>query len=510
VRIKSSGFTVALSLVMGFLVMAGGGPLRAEDAGPTVIAKRARRRHHRVTTSTTTYTAAPAVPVGRSIDELQGEVSNLRTESVQTSTEVKQIQQAINVAPPPANTAPKTIGEHVATVEQGLTDLRKDIATNLGVHIHGLMDATYDYNFNRPNTAGTALSSSGSVNELREFDVDAQSFTFQQFNLHIDKSADGGVGFVTDLNFGKTAEVLWASTHYSNSTTPQSTQEFDPTQAYLTYTIPLGKGINLQAGKFVTLLGAEVIPVYNNTNFNESRGLLFTWGEPLTHTGVRGQYTFNDKFSLTMGVNNGWDDPSDFNGNPTVEGEFSFTPTENLSMVLNGTYGSQQANHSNSKLGAIDPIVTWKTPIKGLQFVGEYLYASETAPIAVTPFVTSQGNSLNGVTELFKSADWQGFAGYGVYDLNDNIEFATRFEWFRDSQGVRTGLRQTLFEVTETLNYKVPLVNGLLARLEYRHDASNWNPFYSSDNLLPGTPFLVPSHTYDGQDTLLAAAVYTF
>ena len=144
-----------------------------------------------------------------------------------------------------------------------------------------------------------------------------------------------------------------------------------------------------------------------------------------------------------------------------------------MSILVSGTYGAEQANHGNSKLGAIDPIVTWKTPLKGLQLIGEYLYASESAPIAVSAFPNSYGNQLTGVSELFKSADWQGFAGYAVYDLNENIEFATRFEWFRDGQGVRSGLRQTLFEVTETLNYKVPLVNGLLARLEYRHDASN-------------------------------------
>jgi hypothetical protein len=190
------------------------------------------------------------------------------------------------VAPPPANAAPKTIGEHVAVVEQQLGDVRKNLSDNLGVHIHGLVDANYDYNFNQPNTT-PILSSSGSVNQLREFDVDANSFTFQQFNLHTDRPAEGGVGFVTDLNFGKTAEILWASTHYSNSTTPTSTQQFDPTQAYLTYTVPVAKGINLQLGKFVTLLGEEVIPVYNNLNFNESRGLLFTFGEPLTHTGIR-------------------------------------------------------------------------------------------------------------------------------------------------------------------------------------------------------------------------------
>ncbi|HEV3111907.1 MAG TPA: outer membrane beta-barrel protein [Candidatus Binataceae bacterium] len=502
------GLATAVPLLLGW---ASGGAW----ADSTLIAKRTRR-HHRVTTTTTTTVA----PVGRSIDDLSGEVTNLRQESVQTATEVKQIQQAIVVAPPAtAGAAPKSIGEHVGVLEQQVGDVRKNLSDNLGVHIHGLVDGTYDYNLNQPNTT-PILSSSGRVNQLREFDVDANSFNFQQFNLHIDRTADGGVGFVTDLNFGKTAEVLWASTHYSNSTIPSqaSTQEFDPTQAYLTYTIPLGKGINMQVGKFVTLLGAEVIPVYNNLNFNESRGLLFTWGEPLTHTGVRANYVFNDKIALTMGVNNGWDDPSDSNDGKTVEGELSITPTANLSILINGTYGPEQAIHGNSKRGAIDPVVTWHTPLKGLQLIGEYLYATESAPIAVSAFPTSQGNMLNGVSEFNRGTDWQGAAGYAVYDFNDNIEFASRFEWFRDSEGTRTGLRQTLFEFTETLNYKVPLVNGLLARLEYRHDASSANPFYSNDPLIPATlgvpctsaATCAPSHTYSGQDTLLAAAIYSF
>ena len=500
---------MTLGLTVVILVMAGGSLLRADDTGSTVEARRVRRRHHRVTTMTTTTTTTTA-PVGRSIEDLSGEVTNLRTESVQTATEVKQIQQAIAVAPPPTNTAPKSIGEHVSVVEQELGDVRKTLSDHLGVHIHGLVDGTYDYNINEPNTT-PILSSSGRVNQLRAFDVDANSFNLQQFNLHIDRTADGGVGFVTDLNFGKTAEVLFASTHYSNSLTPQSTQEFDPTQAYLTYTIPLGKGINMQVGKFVTLLGAEVIPVYNNLNFNESRGFLFTFGEPLTHTGVRAQYSFNDKIGLTMGLNNGWDDPSDSNDGKTVEGELSITPTSNLSILINGTYGPEQANHGNSKRGAIDPVITWHTPLKGLQLIGEYLYATESAPIAVTPFPNSYGNALTGFSSINQGTDWQGTAGYAVYDFNDNIEFASRFEWFRDSQGTRTGLRQTLFEFTETLNYKVPLVTGLLARLEYRHDASNQHPFYSNDPLIaqPTGGFL-PSHTYTGQDTLLAAAIYSF
>jgi hypothetical protein len=512
VRKKITQFAMMVALSAVFVVMAGASALWAQDSGSTVIARRTHHRHRMVTTVTTTTVASP--PVGRSIDELSGEVSNLRAESNQNSMAIKQIQQAIVVAPPATpTTAPKTIGQHVSVLEQQVTDVRKTLSDSLGVHIHGLVDGTYDYNLNRPNTT-PILSSSGSVNQLREFDVDANSFNLQQFNLHIDRTADGGVGFVTDLNFGKTAEVLWASTHYSNSTIPSqsSTQEFDPTQAYLTYTVPLGKGINLQVGKFVTLMGEEVIPVYNNVNFNESRSLLFTLGEPLTHTGIRAQYSFNDKIGLTMGVNNGWDDPSDNNTGKTVEGQLSVTPTEWLSLLLNGTYGAEQPNHSNSKRGAIDPIVTVKTPIKGLQLIGEYLYASESAPEAVTPLPTSYGNMLNGLTEFNRGTYWEGTAAYAVYDLNDNIEFASRFEWFRDGEGTRSGLRQTLFEFTQTLSYKIPQVTGLLARLEYRHDASNQHPFYSSDNLImnPVTGTFLPSHTYTGQDTILAAAIYQF
>ncbi len=102
-----------------------------------------------------------------------------------------------------------------------------------------------------------------------------------------------------------------------------------------------------------------------------------------------------------MGVNNGWDDPSSRNEGKSVEGELSVTPTDSISFLLNGIYGPEQQDHSNSKLGAIDPILTWKTPLKGLQLIGEYLYASETGPIAVTPLPTSYGNMLTGTSGVY-------------------------------------------------------------------------------------------------------------
>ena len=106
--------------------------------------------------------------------------------------------------------------------------------------------------------------------------------------------------------------------------------------------------------------------------------------------------------------------------------------------------------------------------------------------------------------------DWQAADGYIIYDLNDKTELVARGEYFRDSDGVRTGIRQTLGEVTFTLNYKI--ANGLLGRLEYRHDESNASPFYTNRgtpvSLL--TPGIGPVYTISGQDTLEGAVIYAF
>jgi len=106
---------LGLATAVALLLVSGA---RAEVSGSAVVAKRPRR-HHRATRTYESTTTTTAAPVGRSIDELQGPVSNLRAQTVETTTQVKQLQQAITVAPPAtANAAPKTIGEHVSVVEQ--------------------------------------------------------------------------------------------------------------------------------------------------------------------------------------------------------------------------------------------------------------------------------------------------------------------------------------------------------------------------------------------------------
>ena len=468
-----------------------------------------------------------------SVSDLKSEVQELQKEIRELKGEVTTIKaQAAIVPPPPADAKPMTLGEHVGSLGKDIEDIRTNLSTNLGIQVHGLAYGTYEYNLNQPNTSGGSkggpnpTANGGRLNQLHTFDVDANGWNLQQANVHIARTSDGGVGFVTDLNFGSVANVLRASTRESNiNPAPVSNDVIDLTQAFLTYTVPIGSGINLQLGRFVTLLGEEIIPTYTNQDFNISNSFIFGFGIPFTHTGLRGTYALNDKVSMVLGVNNGWDDVTDNNTGQTVEGELILAPTSNIALVLNGIYGPEQVNHGNSQRWALDPVATWHTPIKGLQLVGEYLYADEGGPVSVFPAFSSHGNGLAtlapdgsicagapcGSVTIPHSVTWTAAAGYIVYDWSDNLQFATRGEWFRDSDGARTGLRQTLGEITETINYKIPGVTGLLARLEYRHDESSAAPFFGSNIAPVSSPkFPNPNHTYNGQDTIMAAAIYAF
>jgi hypothetical protein len=491
---KGTRFAVVMLLAAGMALAPG---LRGAWAQTATTAKPThhKKKSKTVTTTTTTTTTAES-DQQKKIDALSAQLEAMQKQQADLVAQIKDMKAQMAVAAPvaPSNApspaaapSPVTIGEHVGVLENDLTQTKKDLATNLGVSIHGLVDAGYEHNFNQPN---------GNTNLYRAWDQDG--FQLTQGNLHIEK--DGTVGFVTDINVGQVAESINGSTNYSNSPNDKGNGRFiDPTQYYLTYTAPIGSGISLQAGRFVTLLGEEIIPTYQSQNFNETRSLLFTLGEPLTHTGIRASYTFNDYVSATGGLNNGWDSGTGLNnGGPSYEGEIIVgTKDKNLLLTVNGIYGPNQLDHSNSYRGAIDPILTYKPSfIPNTTLATEYLYASDTRG----------GAGPTNSAELGHSATWQGFAQYIVYDWNA-WEFATRGELFDDEDGERSGTHQTLWEITQTFTYKVPDVTGLLVRAEYRHDQSNEHVFTNNDFVDPATG---QQHLWRGQDTLLGAVLYAF
>jgi Putative beta-barrel porin-2, OmpL-like. bbp2 len=398
------------------------------------------------------------------------------------------------------------------SIGSAISSMRSALSERAGISIHGLIDFGTNYNFNRPATGN---------NLYRVFDYfGASDFEPNQAELYINRSVPNQPGFVIDLNFLNTAQVMHGLTsYYGDRLGPQNpTGWIDPTQTYLTYTVPIGSGINLQAGRYTSLIGFEYIPTWNNTNFNQSIDLLYSLGEPFTLTGLRASYVFNKYVAATVGLNNGWDTIATRNVLQSVEAQLSLTPTENITWNMQGMFGPSTGVQSGSKRGLANTTLAWKTPYKPLQLGFEYLFADQSAPVLFSPLTEAPAYSNPLLAQsnqpILHRVWWSGVGVWAAYNLTDSIQLATRGEWFDDPSGARSGIAQNLGEITETLNYTIPQVSGLTARLEYRHDFSSAHPFPGPGPLVYfpclGHTCSSTAHTYSEQDTFESALVFTF
>ena len=331
-----------------------------------------------------------------------------------------------------------------------------------GVQMSGFVDTSYTYNMNEPET---------NVNTLRVFDTRANSVMLNNAELVIEKpvSSESPVGFRTDLDFGTDAEVLGTVTGGLGNNSATSNDELEVQQAFVEYLAPVGNGLDVKVGKFVTMHGAEVIE--SKDNWNISRSFLFGYAIPFTHTGVRATYPVTERFSTTLGVNNGWDVVDDNNQAKTIELGMAATPMDGVS--LGGTYmvGAEQAGDNSRQRSLLDLVLGYQ-PIEPLQLKLNYDYGWEDDGAAYA-----------------NNAVWQGLAGYARYALSDRAALAVRGEFFNDADGVRTAYTSgingitdnnlRLYEFTLTGEYK--LHEHLTGRLEYRHDKADSKIFRSDD-----------------------------
>ncbi len=98
---------------------------------------------------------------------------------------------------------------------------------------------------------------------------------------------------------------------------------FDIPEFYVTYVAPVGKGLRIDAGKFVTHLGYEVIGGYDGYNDNFSRGFIFGYGIPFTHTGVKISYPISSRVQGAFLLTNGADAVTRLNGGVTFGGQIA-------------------------------------------------------------------------------------------------------------------------------------------------------------------------------------------
>jgi hypothetical protein len=381
-------------------------------------------------------------------------------------------QQALELQSAEKDSQIKSLQDQVKKNEEDLTGMAsynfvKDI------EMSGYVSASF---------TDTLTNPADQSNSGRVFDTNSHTFSNEAFKLVLEKptSEESRAGFRVDIFGGRTARLLGAAT---TDTPPGTTglDDFELEQAYVTYKADVGRGLDLYAGKFVTLLGAEVLE--SVSNYNISRSILFGYAIPFTHTGVRATYPITDKISVTGGVNNGWDNNDDTNHGFSYEGQVAWKPNDDFFFAVNGIWGPEQVGRERHKRGVIDVVATWN-PTDKLTLIGNWDWGHETGidrvfENSVYTFVDPDGAGgmpgqivlLTDMRTARTTAQWWGGALVANYEFTDRFGIAGRGEFFYDSDGFRTGLPQHLWEFTVTPHFWV--TPKLLTRVEFRSDHSS-------------------------------------
>jgi Putative beta-barrel porin-2, OmpL-like. bbp2 len=406
----------------------------------------------------------------------QQRIEKLEEEVRELKVMVRELQHS-PAAEPPEAASKAPVESEVRVAQQNLVqpedrkalDFMRDTTINLA------LDTYYAYNFNHPV---------GRVNLLRAYDVLSNEISLNQASVILEHAPDLNAGrrwgARLDLQFGQATDTLQGNP--LNEPRPEIYRNVF--QAYGTYVIPLGKGVNVDFGKWGSSLGIE--GNYTKDQMNYSRSFWFGF-LPFYHMGLRASVPVNDKFSVNYWVVNGTNQVEATNGFKDQLFGFTSVPSKNVSWTMNYYLGQEHPDRATStncgpipvqpglcftairpapdgRTHIFDSYISWKARPK-LTFALEGDYVIERL----------WRNAALGESSAPSHAD--GGAAYVQYQVTPKVALATRAEYMSDRGGLFSGVSQALKENTVTLDYR--LADGLLMRYEWRRDFSNQPSFLS-------------------------------
>ena len=296
-------------------------------------------------------------------------------------------------------------------------------------YVSGFVDTYYSYNSNQPASR---------TSSFRSFDTSSNQFSLNFVQLLIDKTptSETRTGYRVALGFGQAINAV-------NGSDPAGLG-FDQylKEAYFSYLAPVGKGLQVDVGKFVTPHGAEVIE--SKDNWNYSRGLLFSYSIPYFHFGVRAKQTITDKTWISGYMVNGWNSVIDNNTGKTYGVGFGWAPSPKFSFVQNYMAGPEQADNNSDWRQLWDTVVT-VSPTSKLSLMANYTYG--------------RGDRIGDGAPVY----WNGVAGYVKYAFTEKYALATRYEYYNDHDGFTTGTAQHFNGITGT--FQRMIAGNLMTRL---------------------------------------------
>ena len=252
--------------------------------------------------------------------------------------------------------------------------------------ISGFIAASWNYNFNDPDAsalgtqapegiaspAGTVNGwNSGALGLTAPLHSNPNTFQVDQlwFSLKKPVSEESRGGWGADIVFGSAADVangwIWGWGDPANvGSLPHLFQ------AYVSYLAPIGSGIEIQAGRWETLLGAESFR--QDRSFNITRGVVWSL-QPVNHTGVLFSGDLGERLAWAVGVaNQSGNTMADTDNSKTGIGQIKWHG-DTTTLALNGMIGGDVpvplpgagnpgrpgVGRDSDYVGILDFVATW-------------------------------------------------------------------------------------------------------------------------------------------------------
>ncbi len=372
--------------------------------------------------------------------------------------------------------------------EASAQDTKKMVQNNFvetaqkGIKLSGYVDAGYSYNFTGASSGTSDVSGRfGSDTAAKgDFNLYAVKIALEKALTSENKAQ---AGFRTDVMIGEDANYLInRGTTYNQTNDNQDSNALFLEQAYVSIRAPVGNGWDFKVGKFVSILGYEVIE--RPANMNVTYGLL--WQQmPLYYTGVLSSYKFDDYLDAKLGVVNG--SQTDNNTTTGLNGDgcavlaaLNVTaPGGNANWSNNFQYSSN--NDNNTASAFVNESSTSTAVENGSNGTGyTFIYNSwgNWAPKFADDKLLFAFNALLGTSSTNAEPSqpgttWFGAGAYAKYQFNDWFSLCSRGEYLGGNNPAKVtdnynNQNLSLWEYTLTAGFNV--IDNLLIRAEYRLD----------------------------------------
>jgi hypothetical protein len=386
--------------------------------------------------------------------------------------------------------------------EASAQDTKKMVQNNFvetvqkGIKLSGYVDAGYAYNFTGSGNQSQVNGRLGSDTAQRgDFNLYAVKIALEKALTSENKAQ---AGFRADVMIGEDA------TYFINRTSTQTAVNGGPTntsmnsnslfleQAYASIRAPIGNGWDFKVGKFVSILGYEVME--RPANMNTTFGLIFNQ-LPLYYTGVLSSYKFDEYIDGKLGVVNGSNSDNNTTTNPNdgdgcaLLAALNFTaPGGNANWSNNFQYstgydnntatGSGNSSQGYNNNGGSVSAYTWYYNSWG-NWAPKF--AEDKLLLAFNTVWFVKSGNTTGPTAVNSSV--YGVGAYAKYQFNDWFSLASRGEYLGSNNDLKFGTQgnpstsvnngghvtgTNLWEYTLTAGFNV--IDNLLLRAEYRMD----------------------------------------